>query len=102
MSKTTDELIEEFSKFLNHLRISPVNDNSIEISVPNGSESCIVSFTNPIYLVKSSSFSSTYLDVGSAAMEVLMCLVTRELLSYGFTVDEINYVTYKMYNGQIS
>jgi hypothetical protein len=102
MSKITDELIEEFSKFLNHLRISSLNDNSIKITVPNGSESCTVSFTNPIYLVKSSSFSSTYLDVESAALEVLMCLVTRELLSNGFTVDEVNYVTKKMYNGKVS
>lgn len=90
-----EELRLKLEKTFNQLRLDDVGDG-IKISVPNDTRSCVVSFDGEIYTVRSSSYLSTYKRLEDAVIEVLECLVSRELYDNNYTTKEINFVISKL------
>jgi hypothetical protein len=85
----------ELSGVFNQLKLGEVPDG-IQISVPNDSRSCVVSLNDGIYTVKSPWYVSTYKKIDEAIVEVLECLVSRELYDNNFNTSEINFVVSKL------
>lgn len=90
-----DRLKSEFSEAFNQLRVED-NAEGIKISVPNGSRFCTVSLNDGIYTVATQDFKSTYKRLDEAIVEVLECLVCRELYDNNFDTNQINFVVTKL------
>jgi len=94
-SSERERLKAELSKAFNQLKLDDVGEG-IKISVPNDTRSCVVSLNDGIYTVKSPHYLSTYKKIEEAIVEVLECLVCRELYDNNFNTNEINFVVSKL------
>lgn len=79
-----DKLIKNFPMF-NIIDLG----NRCEISVPNGTKRVILRKSKDIYEVEGD-LVSTHLSYDDACKEILYNLVTREMMSLGFSNSQIN------------
>lgn len=82
-----DRLVKSFPKFKILLL-----GNGCQISVPNGNKVTTISKSGNLYEVRGEC-NSTHISFKNACHEILLNLVTREMLSLGFSESEVKLVS---------
>lgn len=85
-------------KIFNKLNVSNIS-GGCKVAVPNDTKwVCIQVNDQDKYYVSNLTYNSTYDTIGDAVIEIMECLVTRELYSKGYSIKDIKFVVSKLLN----
>ena len=86
-----EKLVEELKSKFNQLDVRKASDG-IRVSVPNGTKSVLITVKDGLFSVDSDQWHTTYKNLDDVAIEILECLVSREMYDNNFNASEINLV----------